>query len=294
MAIYLGEAGHIELQRRSINDNYNFNLDAEDVDVDRARFSFDGLDQDIFLITGDRVRFQREDGQNIQLLDGVTDQSGVTRFVHVDSVGGLRLYETFNDSLNGRKSEALVLVKPTEAQQLTVSLEDLQWRCLAQVQQYSLTTTRETVDLTQLGDDFRRNYASGLVNGQGSCSCLWEYIGEDNEYANYLAKLILRLNLGAAFNGKFYVKSADYSPQGVECDANGERNQAIWWEALCIVTNVSMAFSAGEAIQTQIEFVTSDKFTLRSGLLPSYLRQESGGTVLEEELAEGILLDDDD
>ena len=294
MAIYLGEAGHIELQRRSINDNYSFNLDAEDVDVDRSRFSFDGLDQDVFLITGDRARFQREDGQNIQLVDGVTDQGGVTRFVHVDSVGGLRLYETFNASLNGRRSEALVLVKPTEAQRLTVSLEDLQWRCLAQVQQYSLTTARETVDLTQLGDDFRRNYASGLVNGQGSCTCLWEYIGADNEYANYLAKLILRLNLGAAFNGKFYVKSADYSPQGVECDTNGERNQAIWWEALCIVTNVSMAFSAGEAIQTQIEFVTSDKFTLRSGLLPSYLRQENEGSVLEEELAKGILLDDDD
>lgn len=293
MAIYLGDAGHIELQRRSINDTYSFLLDAEDVDVERRRFSFDGLDQDVFLITGDRVRFQRDDGQNLQLVANVTDQTGVTKFVHVDSVGGLRLYDTFNDSLNGYKSESIELVKPTEGQQVSVSLQEVEWRCLAQVQQYSLTTARETVDLTQLGDDFRRNYASGLVNGQGSCTCLWEYTGEYNEYANYLAKLVLRLNLGASFNGKFYIKSADYMPQGTDCDVNTQRSQAIWWEALCVVTNVSMAFTAGEVIQTQIEFVTSDKFTLRSGLLPSYLRQESDSLVLEEELGKAILLDDD-
>ena len=72
MAIYLGDAGHIELQRRSINDTFTFALDAEDVDVSRERFSFEGLDQDVFLVTGDRVRFEREDGADLQLVAGVT------------------------------------------------------------------------------------------------------------------------------------------------------------------------------------------------------------------------------
>ena len=293
MAIYLGDAGHIELQRRSINDTFTFALDAEDVDVSRERFSFEGLDQDVFLVTGDRVRFEREDGADLQLVAGVTGQTGVTKFVHVDSVGGLRLYESFNKALNGYKSEAVGLVKPTETQTLTVSLQEVEWRCLAQVQQYSLTTTRETIDLTQLGDDFRRNYASGLVNGQGSCTCLWDYTGDDKEYANYLAKLVLRLNLGAAFDGKFYIKNSEYSPLGKGCDTGSDQNQAIWWEALCIVTNVSMAFTAGEVIQTQIEFVTSDKFTLRSGIPAAYLTQEDTGLILEEETSLGILLDED-
>ena len=293
MAIYLGDAGHIELQRLSINDTYNFSLDPEDVDVNSKRFSFEGLDQGIFLITGDRINLEREGGSNLELLDGVTDQTGITRFVHVDSVGGIRLFETFNQALNGRKSDALDLVKPTTLQQLTVSLQEVEWRCLAQVQQYSLTTARETIDLTELGDDFRRNYASGLVNGQGSCTCLWEYTGKDEEYANYLAKLVLRLNLGAAFNGKFYIKKGSYQPQYDSCATAEERNEALWWEALCIVTNVSMAFTSAEVIKTQIEFVTSGEFTLRSGLLPSYLRQEDYDLILDEELDLGILLDED-
>ena len=293
MAIYLGDAGHVELQRRSINDTYRVSLDAEDVDVDRARFSFEGLSQDIFLVTGDRVRFEREDGANLQLVAGITDRTGVTKYVNVDSFGGLRLYETFNQSINGYKAEALTLAKPTEIQPLTISLQEVEWRCLAQVQEYSLTTARETIDLTELGDDFRRNYASGLVNGQGSCTCNWEYTGKDNEYANYLSKLILRLNLGAAFDGKFYVKSSDYAPVGVECAAGLERGEAIWWEALCIVTNVSMAFAAGQVVQTQIEFVTSGKFTLRVGVPPSYLRQEDLDLILEEETEAGIVLDED-
>ncbi len=293
MAIYLGDAGHIELQRRSINDTYSFSLNAEDVDTKSKRFSFDGSNQDVFLITGDRVNFEREGGGNLELLADVTDQTGITQFVHVDSVGGIRLFSTFNEALNGRKSEALDLVKPTTLQQLTISLQEVEWRCLAQVQQYSLTTARETIDLTELGDDFRRNYASGLINGQGSCTCFWDYTGKEGEYANYLAKLVLRLNLGAAFNGKFYIKKGEYNPQSTECNTTEDRNQALWWEALCIVTNVSMAFTSTEVIQTQIEFVTSGKFTLRAGLLPAYLRQENDGLVLDEELDRGILLDED-
>lgn len=293
MAIYLGDAGHIELQRLSANDTYNFSLDPEDVDVNRKRFSFEGLDQDIFLITGDRVTFEREDGGSLELLGGGGGQTGVTRFVHVDSVGGIRLYSTFNGAINGRKAEALDLVKPAVAQQLTVSLQEVKWRCLAEVQQYSLTTTRETVDLTGLGDDFRRNYSSGLISGQGSCTCIWDYTGQDEEYANYLAKLVLRLNLGAAFNGKFYIKKGSYEPQGDFCKTTSNLKEALWWEALCVVTNVSMAFTSAEVVRTQIEFVTSDKFTLRSGIPAAYLLQEDRDLILDEELELGILLDED-
>ncbi len=293
MAIYLGDAGHIELQRRSINDTYTCALDPEDVDVDRYRFSFDGSGQHVFLITGDRVRFEREDGNNVQLLEGVTDQTGITKFVHIDSVGGVRLFDSFNTALEGSKDKAVRLAKPSEVQQITISLQEMEWRCLAQVRQYSLTTARETIDLTELGDDFRRNYASGLINGQGSCICLWDYTGKDDEYSNYLAKLILRLNLGAAFDGRFYIKKEEYSPITEECLAGEERNQAVWWEALCIVTNVSMSFTSADVIESQIDFVTTGPFALRSGILPAYLRQEDYGLVLEEELGRGILLDDD-
>ena len=292
MAIYLGDAGHIELQRRSINENYVVSLDQADVDTNYRRFSFEGVSQEIFLITGDRIRFERQDGLPLELVKGITDQTGVTKFVHIDSIGGIRLYESFTEAVDGKKSNSLELVEPSTNQDIEVIIEEIEWRCLAQVQDYTITTTRETIDLTNLGDEYRRNYASGLVNGQGQCSCIWDYDGDEDEYANYLAKLILRVQLGAAFNGKFYIKKANSPALDQDCSSRNEQT-SLWWEALCIVTNVSMSFAPGQIVVANIDFVTSDVFTLKAGILPSYLRQEDLGLVLEEESGRGIILDAD-
>ena len=98
MAIYLGEAGHIELRRREINNVFTSTLDREDVDLTLRRFSFDGIESESLLLTGDRVRFETakpETGDQplLVLLADVTDQTGITRYVHVDPLGGIRLYD---------------------------------------------------------------------------------------------------------------------------------------------------------------------------------------------------------
>lgn len=296
MSIYLGEAGHVELQRRSTNEGHLFTLEQSDVDLYSRRFSFEGLDDKTFLITGDRVHFERTDGKDLQLLDGVTGLKGVSKFVHIDTVGGLRLYDTFSDAVNGTKTASLKLVQPTEDQEITVDISDLEWRCLAHTQSYSLTTARETIDLTNLGDEFRRSYSNGLINGQGQCTCLWNYEGTDSEFAQYLAKLVLRLQLGAMFKGKFFLKKGEARPADSECGL-GNPIESVWWEAHCIVTNVSMALSPGQVIQTTIEFVTSDAFTLKAGVLPGALEQDSPDPtadfyILEEETGAEIFLDE--
>lgn len=297
MSIYLGEAGHIELRRRSTNEGHLFVLDQSDVDLGANRFSFEGLDDKTFLVTGDRVHFERTDGGALQLLDGVTGVTGVAKFIHIDTVGGLRLYDSFSDAINGIKSESLQLVLPTENQEITVDVTDEKWRCLAHTQSYSLTTERETIDLTNLGDEFRRSYSSGLINGQGQCTCLWDYEGTDSEFAQYLAKLVLRLQLGAMFEGKFFLKKGEARPVDSEC-ALGNPIESVWWEAHCIVTNVSMSLSPGQVIQTTIEFVTSDAFTLKAGITPGSLEQDvpdptADFYILEDETGNRIGLDED-
>lgn len=294
MAIYLGDSGQVELQRGAGGESYSTALGIDDVNVSQSRLSFSGLDVDSLLITGDRVHFERTDGGALQLLSGSTD-TGIAKYVHVDEIGGLRLYDTFPDAVNGLKSKALKLVTPTEQQDLAISVEDLSWQCLAQVQSYSITTSRETVDLTNLGDDFRSNFAQGLISGQGSLDCLWDYRGSDSEYAQYLTQLVIRAKLGAEFRGRFFLKRPEAVPVSQGCEF-GAPNTFVRWEADCIVTNVSMALSATDAIRSTIEFVTTGPFRLSVGVEPVFLSQDvadplASDFVLEEETGKSLEID---
>ena len=106
--------------------------------------------------------------------------------------------------------------------------------CPAQVTDYSITTNRETLDLTNLGDEFRRNYASGLINGQGECTALWDYEhygSEDVEYAQYLVQLVIRMKLGAAFDGHFYIKKPTTQvATSTNAVVAAAADDAIWYE----------------------------------------------------------------
>ena len=286
MAIYLGDAGHIEIKRREMNNVIVSDLDPEDVDLQQLRFSFDGVESESLLLSGDRVRFENAvAGEDLVLVDGVTD-TGVTRYVHVDPLGGIRLYDTFAEAISGERNGALPLVRAAATQKIEIHLEDTDYRCLAQVTDYSITTSRETLDLTNLGDEFRRNYASGLITGQGECTAFWDYEhygSEAVEFSQYLAQLVLRVQLGAAFNGHFYIKKPNCTPIDERCDpGESSLDDSIWWEAQCIVTNVAMSFEPGQTVKTQIQFVTTDQFQLKSGTVPGFLLQDPDDYLLEE------------
>ena len=290
MSIYLGNAGRIELQRREMNNLIDVTLSRADVDSEEDRFSFDGIESESLLLTGDRVRFERTDGENLQLIEGVT-ATGVTRYVHVDPLGGIRLFGSFNAAISNERPDREPLVTPTEDQEIEVTLESTDFRCLSQVRSYNITTARETLDLTNLGDEFRRNYASGLINGQGECTCMWDYesTGYDKvEFANYLVQLVLRLQLGSAFNGKFYLKDICAEPISGECLDENSSRETIWWEAQCIVTNVAMTFEPDRIVTTQIQFITTDQFQLKSGITTGYLTQDDSGYYVLQEDGEKI------
>ena len=168
------------------------------------------------------------------------------------------------------------------------------FRCVAQVQRYELTTTRETLDITNLGEEFRRQYANGMISGQGQLSCFWDYKNDScdpstdraHELAHYLAKLVLRTQLGASFVGRFYM----HRPE-----SNQDESNFVWWEARCVVNNCSMAFEPGQPVMSTIDFLTSGQFELKMGRPPSYLLQENSSRILQDsrETSSGICLDND-
>lgn len=265
--IYLGSSGSVEIERSSASTPSLSVLDAADVNIDINRFSLD-VDQSV-LITGDQVEIRTEDGSILELISGHTfpDWFG---YVHVDDAGGIRLYEGFNEAIRGDKANCLPLIAPSAPQPVTVHTRGSEFRYLAKITNYELTTSRESIDLTSLGDEHRNSYTAGLISGQGTLSCLWSYktglcdeegCAEQIELTHYFAQLILRLKQGSCFKGRFNLMKS--------------KDESVWYEAeTCIVTNVAIAMQPSDLARMQVEFIVSGPIHLHVGQPPAYLLLE--------------------
>jgi hypothetical protein len=285
MAVYLGDSGYIELEREGLNTSLSSILDPGDVNVAQRRFSFD-FDSGA-LITGDEIDIATTDGSTLELVDGHVFPDG-RWFCHIDQAGGIRLYNNFADSINGERDQALPLVLPTRDIPIVVRTRNNEYRCIAQVSSYQMTTSRDSVDITSLGDEFRAGYANGLISGQGSLSCFWDYTasvceGRDPdsvEMPHYLAQLVLRTQQGCGFLGRFFLKGEGRT--AINRTNQSSTDDTLWWDARCLVTNVATNFSADDIVTSTVEFVTTGPVRLKLGRLPSYLLQENSDSVLLE------------
>ena len=284
MAVYFGSTGYVELKRDSAGP-LQTQLDPADVNTTKKRFSVDFSQGSI--LTGDQIEIATVDGTNLNLVNGHNHPDG-RWYVHVDDMGGMRLYNSFAPSLAGETSNALTLQVPTSTKDVEITSKNARYRTLAKVRDFEFTTSRENVDLTLLGDEFRRRYEQGLISGQGRLNCIWQHKAFQGDTLNilqpefpiYLAQLLVRIQQGADFDGKFFIYHEPAYSQN-----------SVWYESLCIVTNVTIAVPATGIIETSIEFVTSGTVTLHNGRPASYLLQENTDKILQES-GDGILLED--
>jgi hypothetical protein len=286
MSVYLGYTGSVELDRDSTDAPLETVLDPSDVNLSRRRFSVDFNVS--ALVTGDRVEIATVDGSTLQLVSGHSYPDGAW-YIHIDEAGGIRLYDQFQASISGQQDDALELVAPSAVQNITIQTKNDRYRFMAKIRDFELTTSRDTVDLTSLGNEFRSQYEQGLISGQGVLNCLWEsspafigpgYIPGQAEFPSYLARLVVRVQQGADFNGRFFIYAGSIS-----------QPESVWYEAKCIVTNVAVSVSNEGAIETRINFVTSDQIVLKQGRPPVYLLQEDGNYLLQED-GSGLLQED--
>ncbi len=275
--IYLGQYGDIELQRDSLNSFLGTQLDPSDVNTTLKRFSVKGASG--ALITGDYIDIETVDKSNLELVTGHNYPDG-SWFVHVDALGGLRLYTTFEASISGGVTGAVALSTPSTRKDITIKTRNTRFRHLANITNFEITTMRDSVDLTSLGDQFKRQYEAGLISGQGTIECLWEHnqakvnqeCGDDGEFPFYLAQLVVRLTQGADFKSRFYIYKD-----------NSNTSNSVWYQADCVVTNVVISVPATEQITSRIEFVTNGEIKLNTGSAPSYLLQEDTYKILQED-----------
>jgi len=286
MGIYLGNIGNVEIARRSIAEGLESIVNPGDVNAGRSRFSFD-FDEGC-LISGDFVEIQTTDGTTIDFVSAngwsdLTVYSSGNWYVFIDELGGVRLYDNFDDSLEGSNAGLISLVAIDRDIPIKATVRDRGGRLLACVTDYELNTNRETVDVTVLSDQYRQQYSS-LITGSGRITAQWDYVNETGqEPINYLMQLVLRTEIGSGLHIKLYIKSQNTDAAAGSFAAT-QLNDALWWEFDALVTNSATSFAPGDIIVSTIDFVATGAIKLRANTTTSRrLLQEAGDPILLEQ-----------
>jgi hypothetical protein len=199
MGIYLGQIGQIELTRKSLEGSLESVVNPSDVNPDRDRFSFD-FDEG-YLVNGDLIEIATTDGTALDFIDATgwtvgSVQTSGNWYVFIDELGGIKLYDNFDDSLEGSTASLISLVAIARDIPIRVTVRDRDSRILADVVEYELNTNRETVDITTLSDQHRQQYSS-LITGSGRLTAHWDYTNNaGTEPVHYLMQLVVRTEVG--------------------------------------------------------------------------------------------------
>ncbi len=285
MSIYFGSTGFIELKRDALNSAIETSLNPDDVNINKKRFSVNKVSGS--LITGDQIEIETNDGSNLELLSGHSFPD-LRKYIHIDDMGGIRLYETFASALAGEVTDALTLTAPSSTKNISIHTRNTRFRPLAKITEFEITTERDTVDITNLGEEFRKQYENGLISGQGTIQTIWQHRNFQNdtpgfaspEFPVYLSQLLVRMQQGADFEGRFYIY---HDPS--------QSTNSVWYQSMCVVTNVAINVPASGLVEARIEFITNGEIRLHNGVPPSFLLLESSDRILQED-GDGILLED--
>lgn len=284
MTVYLGTHGQVELKRVFNGGELQSTIDVADVNATAKRFSFDFEHGQ--LVTGDQIEITSTDGSALDFIDSYTDSSA-KKFIFVDELDGIRLYNTFALAVAGGTANAVALATPGDAIPIKVKVETVSAKLLAQVNNFEINTERETVDTTVLSDEFRTR-VNTLISGSGRISAFWEYTGDTaNELPMYLFELAHRTKVGSNFSGQFYIKKSGYNPSGLV-----ERNDdEIWWNVEGIITAAAIQFSPDSTVQITADFITTGEIQLRMKLeTPDALLQEDSGDIRLDQDGDAKLL----
>ena len=293
MGIYLGQIGQIELTRKSSEGSKQSIVNPSDVNAGRNRFSFD-FDEGT-LITGDLLEISTTDGTDLDFVDasGWADNTvhpSGNWYVFIDELGGIKLYDTFANSLDGGTTGVITLAAIARDIPISVIVRDRDSRIVGEVTDYELNTNREVVDISVLGDEYRQQYSS-LISGSGRLTAHWDYTNnKGQESVNYLMQLVLRTEIGSLFHGKFYIKAEDTTAQTGSFEAS-QINDSLWWEFDALVTAAAVSFTPDNIIVGSIDFVATGPIKLRASTrVDRYLLQEDTGKLELEQAADSYLL----
>jgi len=305
MAFYLGKHGNIRLRRGTGNQvgTFSSTVSPDDINTALNRLGIEGsLDN---LVTGDRVILSTTDNRRLDFIpdtnfgtldflvtqgnDQVTTQSddsffnnGLTpedfsKYVNVNAMGGLRLFNNFADSINNNRAAEIALDPFTnEDIDVNVQILDTRFNVVGNVSKYEFNTSRDAIDITTLSDKYKQQFNAGLLSGSGRIECAFDYTtGTVQEAPIIMLQTVQRLDLGCAFDLALYLTDKEVVPTV----------ENIFYLVSAVTTSTGISVEAGGLVSCTIDFVTTGEIRLVIGKPDDYiLFTDDGRVILDQSL----------
>lgn len=291
MAVFLGGNGNIRLRRSSaiVYGALSDEISSEDINTNLNRLGFDKSADN--LITGDRVFIETDDPRGLvcfapsNWVSGTTENS-ISAYVNVNAVGGLRFFDNFANAINNtRASEYSLAAFAGSPLPIRVIIRDIRFNVLGNVTGYQFNTDREVVDTTSLSDKFKRQYSAGLISGNGSIDCLFDYKTTGiAEPSILMLQLIQRIDIGSEFDLALYL-----SDDTVDPDVD-----TIFYKLNACVTRAGIDVNTSDAIKCTIDFVSTGEIQLLIGKPSSYFLTEQDDKIELQQSLDYLLMEAED
>lgn len=291
MTVFLGQYGNIRLKRGSVTPYASLSDQIEPADVNTVlnRLSFDGAADN--LLTGDRITLTTEDTRGLvcfapEAWSSEAVEQSLSAYVHVNAVGGLRFFGTFQNAINNERSAEYTLTDFDGAPlAVDVSVADARANILGNVTGYTLNTDRETIDATTLSDKFRKQYSAGLISGNGSIDCFFDYTTTGiKETPLLMLQLLQRVDVGSEFDLALYLTDKQLNPD----------TDSVFYEMQATVTRTGVTVNTDNAITCTIDFVTTGEIRLLIGEPAGYVLKEDDDRIELEQSLDFLLTETED
>ena len=291
MAVFLGATGNIRLKRGSQAGLSQFadQITPDDVTVSLNRVGLARSGDN--LVTGDRIEIATTDPRGLICFassnwPSATVEDTITAYVNVNAVGGLRLFDTFNEAVNNiRSAEYTVTAFAGAALPVTITLRDSVSRVLGNVTSYELNTTRDQVDTTALSDKFKTQFAAGLISGSGRIDCLFDYNTTGiKEVPLMLMQTLQRVDIGSSCDLALYIVDRALDPT----------ESSVYYEFEAVITASGVSVSPDASITCTLDFVTTGEIRLLVGEPSGYILKEDEDRIFLERSLDFLLQESED
>ena len=286
MTFYLGNYGNIRLRRGTdpVLGSISSDVEPDDISLVLNRVGFENASEN--LLTGDRVDLTTTDSRGLVFIPASNwsinqIQDTFSCFVHVNEVGGLRLFPTFGDAVNNTRSNEITLQSFSGSPlNLRLTIRDVKYSLLGCVSQFEFNANRDAIDVTSLSDKYKRQYDAGLLSGSGRIECAFNYETTGVEEAPLLLlQIIQRLDIGCAFDLALYLTDKAVDPT----------LQNLFYLLTAVPTNTGISLRSGDIITCTIDFVTTGTTRLIFGVPSDYLLKEDDDRIRVEDSLDFLL-----
>lgn len=286
MAVFVGHQGNVRL-RRGTSNPYGLlteQIIPDDVNTFLNRLSFDTAEDN--LLTGDRIDITTEDPRGLLCFSpsswsSLVVENNISAYVNVNAVGGLRFFDNFIDAVNNNRAAELTLTAFSgDALDVEVKVRDVSYNVLGNVTGYTLNTEREAMDSTALSDKFRRQYSAGLISGNGTIDCLFDYTTTGiKETPLLLLQLIHRIDIGSEFDLALYLTDKSLKPSLTN----------VFYEMTAMVTSAGVEVRDDGVVSCAVDFVTTGEIRLLIGEPSDYILKEDDDRIEIEQSLDYLL-----